>query len=132
SPVDGRLFLAYPRDSNSAAFPQSFDKLQILEDGGSDIRFIHDPYATTFGGFSKVTNFFRAALRPPETSVTRTNQGPGLPSQPDNEPGFELITCHINELTMKLDLQTVLREAEAIYLQFVCCKVSKGSHPVIQ
>ncbi|XP_047211974.1 TBC1 domain family member 17-like isoform X2 [Girardinichthys multiradiatus] len=93
SPVDGRLFLAYPRDSNSAAFPQ----LQILEDGGSDIvsRFIHDPYATTFGGFSKVTNFFRAALRPPETSVTRTNQGPGLPSQPDDEPGFELITCGV-------------------------------------
>ncbi|KAM4716854.1 TBC1 domain family member 17 [Anableps anableps] len=97
SPVDGRLFLVYPRDSNSGDFPPSFDKLHILDDGGSDIvtRFIHDPYATTFGGFSKVTNFFRAALRPPETAVTRAAQDPSLPSQPDDEPGFELITCGV-------------------------------------
>uniref|UniRef100_A0A3Q2P023 TBC1 domain family member 15 n=1 Tax=Fundulus heteroclitus TaxID=8078 RepID=A0A3Q2P023_FUNHE len=97
SPVDGRLFLAYPRDSDSPAFPQSFDKLHILEDGGADIvsRFIHDPYATTFGGFSKVTNFFRAALRPPEAGGARTAQHPGLAAQPDDEPGFELITCGV-------------------------------------
>lgn len=30
---------------------------------------------------------------------------------------------HINELTMKLDLQTVLCGAEAIYLQLIQCKV---------
>lgn len=30
---------------------------------------------------------------------------------------------HINELTMKLDLQSVLRGAEAIYLQLFLCKV---------
>uniref|UniRef100_A0A3Q2D3M0 TBC1 domain family, member 17 n=1 Tax=Cyprinodon variegatus TaxID=28743 RepID=A0A3Q2D3M0_CYPVA len=96
SPVDGRLFLAYPRDSSSEAFPQTFDKLQILDDG-SDIvaRFIHDPYATTFGGFSKVTNFFRAALRPPDAPVRQAAHGPGLPAQPDDEPGFELITCGV-------------------------------------
>lgn len=35
SPVDGRLFLAYPRDSD--ALPQAFDKLQLFEDGGSDL-----------------------------------------------------------------------------------------------
>ncbi|KAM9745123.1 TBC1 domain family member 17 [Menidia menidia] len=95
SPVDGRLFLAYPRDAG--AFSQSFDKLHLLDDGGSDLvsRFIHDPYATTFGGFSKVTNFFRAALRPPDSPAHLGGgaQDRNLPSQPDDEPGFEVITC---------------------------------------
>lgn len=35
SPVDGRLFLAYPHDPG--ALSQSFDKLQLLDDGGSDL-----------------------------------------------------------------------------------------------
>lgn len=35
SPVDGRLFLAYPHDSG--ALSQSFDKLQLFDDGGSDL-----------------------------------------------------------------------------------------------
>ncbi|XP_041823777.1 TBC1 domain family member 17 [Melanotaenia boesemani] len=94
SPVDGRLFLAYPHDSG--ALSQSFDKLQLFDDGGADLvsRFIQDPYATTFGGFSKVTNFFRAAVRPPESPVhSRSGQDPSLRPQPDDEPGFELITC---------------------------------------
>uniref|UniRef100_A0A8D3DM58 TBC1 domain family member 15 n=1 Tax=Scophthalmus maximus TaxID=52904 RepID=A0A8D3DM58_SCOMX len=110
SPVDGRLFLAYPHDSG--ALSQSFDKLHLLDDGGSDLcethlflfynslfslleqRFIQDPYATTFGGFSKVTNFFRAAIRPPDSPVhLRTAQDPSLPPQSDEEPGFELINC---------------------------------------
>ncbi|XP_074552112.1 TBC1 domain family member 17 isoform X1 [Halichoeres trimaculatus] len=94
SPVDGRLFLAYPHDSG--ALSQSFDKLQLFDDGGTDLvsRFIHDPYATTFGGFSKVTNFFKAALRPPDSPAhSRTSQDPSLPPQSDDEPGFELITC---------------------------------------
>lgn len=57
-------------------------------------RFIQDPYATTFGGFSKVTNFFKAALRPPDSpTYSRVSQDPGLPPQADDEPGFELITC---------------------------------------
>uniref|UniRef100_A0A3Q2WX86 TBC1 domain family member 15 n=1 Tax=Haplochromis burtoni TaxID=8153 RepID=A0A3Q2WX86_HAPBU len=104
SPLDGRLFLAYPQDSGT--LPQSFDRLQFLEDGGNDLvsRFIHDPYATTFGGFSKVTNFFRAALRPPESPIhARTPQDPSLPPQPDEEPGFELITCGV-ELGPKPDV----------------------------
>uniref|UniRef100_A0A7N8X137 TBC1 domain family, member 17 n=1 Tax=Mastacembelus armatus TaxID=205130 RepID=A0A7N8X137_9TELE len=94
SPVDGRLFLAYPHDSG--ALSRSFDKLQLLDNGGSDLvsRFIHDPYATTFGGFSKVTNFFKDALRPPESPIhSRTAQDPNVPPQSDEEPGFELITC---------------------------------------
>uniref|UniRef100_A0A8D3DFZ1 TBC1 domain family, member 17 n=1 Tax=Scophthalmus maximus TaxID=52904 RepID=A0A8D3DFZ1_SCOMX len=96
SPVDGRLFLAYPHDSG--ALSQSFDKLHLLDDGGSDLvsRFIQDPYATTFGGFSKVTNFFRAAIRPPDSPVhLRTAQDPSLPPQSDEEPGFELINCGV-------------------------------------
>ncbi|KAM6966162.1 TBC1 domain family member 17 [Tautogolabrus adspersus] len=96
SPVDGRLFLAYPQDPG--ALSQSFDKLQLFDDGGSDLvlRFIHDPYATTFGGFSKVTNFFKAALRPPDSpNHSRTTQDPSLPPQSDDEPGFELITCGV-------------------------------------
>lgn len=57
-------------------------------------RFIHDPYATTFGGFSKVTNFFKAALKPPGSpGHFRTAQDPSLPHQCDEEPGFELINC---------------------------------------
>lgn len=60
----------------------------------SEQRFIQDPYATTFGGFSKVTNFFKVALRPPDSPhYSRTPQDPNLPQQPDEEPGFELITC---------------------------------------
>ncbi|GAA6077859.1 TBC1 domain family member 17 isoform X1, partial [Tachysurus ichikawai] len=35
---------------------------------------------------------------------------------------FNTILKHINELTMRLDLQTMLREAEGIYLQLVQCK----------
>uniref|UniRef100_A0A674PKU8 TBC1 domain family, member 17 n=1 Tax=Takifugu rubripes TaxID=31033 RepID=A0A674PKU8_TAKRU len=96
SPMDGRLFLAYPHDSG--ALSQSFDKLQLMDDGGSDLvsRFIQDPYATTFGGFSKVTNFFKAALRPPDsTGGSRACRDPGLPPQADDEPGFELITCGV-------------------------------------
>ncbi|XP_056263659.1 TBC1 domain family member 17 [Pseudoliparis swirei] len=96
SPVDGRLFLAYPHDSG--ALSQSFEKLQLLDDGGVDLvsRFIHDPYATTFGGFSKVTNFFKAALKPPGSpGHFRTAQDPSLPHQCDEEPGFELINCGV-------------------------------------
>ncbi|KAM6957210.1 TBC1 domain family member 17 [Aplochiton taeniatus] len=94
SPVDGRLYLAYPQ--NSGALSQSFDELQLCDDGGADLvsRFIHDPYATTFGGFSKVTNFFRGALRPPDSphhphAATDPNGAPIA----DDEAGFELITC---------------------------------------
>lgn len=33
--MDGRLFLAYPHDSG--ALSQSFDRLQLFDDGGSDL-----------------------------------------------------------------------------------------------
>ena len=35
SPVDGRLYLAYPHDSG--ALSQSFDELQLFDDGGADL-----------------------------------------------------------------------------------------------
>uniref|UniRef100_A0A8C9WBN5 TBC1 domain family member 15 n=1 Tax=Scleropages formosus TaxID=113540 RepID=A0A8C9WBN5_SCLFO len=56
--------------------------------------FIQDPYATTLGGFSKVTNFFRGALRPPESPL-RSHPPLDTHGTPlaDDEPGFELITC---------------------------------------
>lgn len=57
-------------------------------------RFIQDPYATTFGGFSKVTNFFRGAVRHPESPLgNRSPQDAHFPHSADEEPGFELITC---------------------------------------
>ncbi|KAJ3600929.1 hypothetical protein NHX12_031902 [Muraenolepis orangiensis] len=94
SPVDGRLFLAYPHDSG--ALSESFNELNLLDDGGSDLvsRFMQDPYATTFGGFSKVTNFFRGALRPPDSPFHVSGaQGPNGHASMEEEPGFELITC---------------------------------------
>uniref|UniRef100_A0A8C7D251 TBC1 domain family, member 17 n=1 Tax=Oncorhynchus kisutch TaxID=8019 RepID=A0A8C7D251_ONCKI len=104
SPVDGRLFLAYPHDSG--ALSQSFDELHLFDDGSSDLvsRFIQDPYATTFGGFSKVTNFFRGALRPPDSPFhSRGPQDHHGPPSADDEPGFELITCGV-ELGPKPDV----------------------------
>ncbi|XP_052402009.1 TBC1 domain family member 17 [Carassius gibelio] len=96
SPMDGRLFLAYPHDSG--ALSQSFDELHLFDDTSADLvsRFIQDPYATTFGGFSKVTNFFRGAL--PHTHhesplSKRSPQDAHCPHPADEEPGFELITC---------------------------------------
>ncbi|GAA6105031.1 TBC1 domain family member 17 isoform X1, partial [Tachysurus ichikawai] len=97
SPVDGRLFLAYPHDSG--ALSHSFDELQMFDDTSSDLvsRFIQDPYATTFGGFSKVTNFFRGALRPPDSPL-HSHGDLHTPRLSDDEPGFELITCQGAEL----------------------------------
>ncbi|XP_062387731.1 TBC1 domain family member 17 [Sardina pilchardus] len=90
SPVDGRLYLAYPKDSNGAS--QEGDE-QLLDENSPDIvsRFMQDPYATTLGGFSKVTNFFRGALRPPDSGM-RSAHGSHSLHAADDEPGFELIT----------------------------------------
>ena len=55
---------------------------------------MQDPYATTFGGFSKVTNFFRGALRPPDSPLhTMGAAGANGHTSMEEEPGFELITC---------------------------------------
>ncbi|CAI9536293.1 unnamed protein product [Staurois parvus] len=94
SPKDSRLFLVYPHDSH--ALSHSFDELQMFDDGSSDLvsRFFQDPYSATFGGFSKVTNFFRGALRPQDVPHQRplSEMAVGL----EDEPGFEVITCQVD------------------------------------
>ncbi|CAJ0944974.1 unnamed protein product [Ranitomeya imitator] len=91
SPKDSRLFLVYPHDTH--ALSHSFDELQMFDDGSSDLvsRFFQDPYSATFGGFSKVTNFFRGALRHQDGHHQRplSEMAVGL----EDEPGFEVITC---------------------------------------
>ncbi|XP_018081842.1 TBC1 domain family member 17-like isoform X1 [Xenopus laevis] len=93
SPKDSRLYLVYPH--NSHALSHSFDELQMFDDGSSDLfsRFFGDPYTATFGGFSKVTNFFRGALRPQDGPHQRplSELAVGL----EDEPGFEVITCQV-------------------------------------
>ncbi|KAM5132068.1 TBC1 domain family member 17 isoform 3-T3 [Mantella aurantiaca] len=90
SPKDSRLFLVYPHDSQ--ALSHSFDELQMFDDGSSDL--VSDPYSATFGGFSKVTNFFRGALRPQDVPHQRplSEMAVGL----EDEPGFEVITCQVD------------------------------------
>ncbi|KAL2101358.1 hypothetical protein ACEWY4_003119 [Coilia grayii] len=90
SPVDGRLYLAYPKDSSAAS--QVGDE-QMFDDNSPDIvaRFMQDPYATTLGGFSKVTNFFRGALRHPDSAMRHPHDSNSHHAA-DDEPGFELIT----------------------------------------
>ncbi|KAK7938412.1 hypothetical protein WMY93_001738 [Mugilogobius chulae] len=111
SPVDARLFLAFPNDSGDVS--PSFDRLQLLDDGSDLVqRFIHDPYATTFGGFSKVTNFFRAALKPPETLHSRN---PGDPNHPDRsaKTSRSLSSSHVDEyFRMKVQWKSVSEEQE--------------------
>ncbi|KAG7238895.1 hypothetical protein INR49_030442 [Caranx melampygus] len=51
-------------------------------------------------------------------SILESQRGELIGSDHD----FNTILKHINELTMKLDLQTILRGAEAIYLQLIQCK----------
>uniref|UniRef100_A0A672SSD0 TBC1 domain family member 15 n=1 Tax=Sinocyclocheilus grahami TaxID=75366 RepID=A0A672SSD0_SINGR len=70
--------------------------VNMPSDWSSLQRFIQDPYATTFGGFSKVTNFFRGALPHTHQESPLSNRSPQdahCPHPADEEPGFELITC---------------------------------------
>ncbi|XP_072889981.1 TBC1 domain family member 17 [Hemitrygon akajei] len=95
SKKDPRLYLVYTHDSH--ALSQSFDELQLFDEHSSDLvsRFIHDPYAATFGSFSKVTNFLRDALRPPDGTRHRPirETAAGIDIDQQDEPGFEVISC---------------------------------------
>ncbi|XP_072127621.1 TBC1 domain family member 17 isoform X1 [Mobula birostris] len=95
SKKDPRLYLVYAHDSH--ALSQSFDELQLFDEHSSDLvsRFIHDPYAATFGSFSKVTNFLRDALRPPDGPRHRPirETATGIDIDQQDEPGFEVISC---------------------------------------
>uniref|UniRef100_A0A8C4PKG9 TBC1 domain family member 17 n=1 Tax=Equus asinus asinus TaxID=83772 RepID=A0A8C4PKG9_EQUAS len=90
SPQDSRLYLVFPHDSS--ALSSSFHQLQLFDQDSSNVvsRFLQDPYSTTFGGFSRVTNFFRGALQPHPEGAS-----PDLPPPPEDEPepGFEVISC---------------------------------------
>lgn len=60
-----------------------------------------DPYITTMGGFSKVTNFLRDVLLTPENNMVRPqaevaeilhDEIPGMEISNLDEPGFEMVT----------------------------------------
>ncbi|XP_069461352.1 TBC1 domain family member 17 isoform X2 [Ambystoma mexicanum] len=91
SPKDSRLFLVYSHDSY--ALSHSFEGMQLFDENSSHLvsRFLHDPYTATFVSFSKVTNFFRGALKPQEGLHQRplSEMATGL----EDEPGFEVINC---------------------------------------
>lgn len=63
-------------------------------------KFFRDPYATTLGGFSKVTKFLQDALLMPEieerpdTDVAAIIQEEieGIKINTNEEPGFEIVT----------------------------------------
>ncbi|KAF5917192.1 hypothetical protein HPG69_014125 [Diceros bicornis minor] len=90
SPQDSRLYLVFPHDSS--ALSSSFHHLQLFDQDSSNVvsvsgAVVSDPYSTTFGSFSRVTNFFRGALQPHPEGAS-----PDLPPPPDDEPepGFEV------------------------------------------
>ncbi|XP_068959416.1 LOW QUALITY PROTEIN: TBC1 domain family member 17 [Petaurus breviceps papuanus] len=91
SPQDSRLYLVFPHDSS--ALSHSFHHLQLFDDDSSNVvsRFLQDPYAATFGGFSRVTNFFRGALQPPPDAPPASY--PEALEDEEPEPGFEVISC---------------------------------------
>ncbi|XP_072463357.1 TBC1 domain family member 17 isoform X2 [Notamacropus eugenii] len=91
SPQDSRLYLVFPHDSS--ALSHSFHHLQLFDDDSSNVvsRFLQDPYAATFGGFSRVTNFFRGALQPPPDGPPA--RCPEALEDEEPEPGFEVISC---------------------------------------
>ncbi|KAI4788725.1 hypothetical protein KUCAC02_035679 [Chaenocephalus aceratus] len=89
--------------SPNRALSQSFENLLDENNFGlANQKFRNDPYVTTLGGFSKVTNYifdaFRGAeeqqqRRPPEEVADLLGEViPGLEINQQEEPGFEVIT----------------------------------------
>ncbi|XP_041935961.1 TBC1 domain family member 15-like [Alosa sapidissima] len=86
----------------SKALSQSFENLLDDTTFGLIQKFKKDPYTTTLGGFSKVTNYLFDAFRggesepqqrPPEEMVDLLSEViPGLDINQQDEPGFEVIT----------------------------------------
>ncbi|XP_069572968.1 TBC1 domain family member 15 isoform X2 [Brachyistius frenatus] len=83
------------------ALSQSFENLLDDNNFGLVHKFKRDPYVTTLGGFSKVTNYIFDALRgteeqeqrPPEEVADLLGEViPGLEFNQQEEPGFEVIT----------------------------------------
>uniref|UniRef100_A0A4W3GEL4 TBC1 domain family member 15 n=1 Tax=Callorhinchus milii TaxID=7868 RepID=A0A4W3GEL4_CALMI len=94
---DNRVLLV---SYNSKALSQSFENL--FEDNALGLvhKFKKDPYVTTLGSFSKVTNYILDAFRSPDVmpqqrpaSEMDINESiPGLEINHQEEPGFEVIT----------------------------------------
>uniref|UniRef100_A0A3B4Z5U3 TBC1 domain family, member 15 n=1 Tax=Stegastes partitus TaxID=144197 RepID=A0A3B4Z5U3_9TELE len=83
------------------ALSQSFENLLDDNNFGLVHKLKRDPYVTTLGGFSKVTNYIFDALRgteeqqqrPPEEVADLLGEViPGLEINQQEEPGFEVIT----------------------------------------
>ncbi|KAM9352515.1 TBC1 domain family member 15 isoform 2-T2 [Symphorus nematophorus] len=83
------------------ALSQSFENLLDDNNFGLVNKFRKDPYVTTLGGFSKVTNYIFDAFRgteeqhqrPPEEVADLLGEViPGLEINQQEEPGFEVIT----------------------------------------
>lgn len=98
SPTDSRLFIIQEHDPE--ALSMSFDELQLFTDSKPDLvsKFIKDPYTTTMGSFSRVTNFLRDVLMQsdveeiPSRIPEELNEDiPGMEIS-NLEPGFEVVT----------------------------------------
>uniref|UniRef100_A0A8C2JZQ3 TBC1 domain family member 15 n=1 Tax=Cyprinus carpio TaxID=7962 RepID=A0A8C2JZQ3_CYPCA len=86
----------------SKTFSQSFENLLDDTNYGFVQKFKKDPYTTTLGGFSKVTNYLFDAFRAPELECHQRPAEevadllgeliPGLEINQQEEPGFEVIT----------------------------------------
>uniref|UniRef100_A0A8C9U6H6 TBC1 domain family member 15 n=1 Tax=Scleropages formosus TaxID=113540 RepID=A0A8C9U6H6_SCLFO len=88
--------------SQNKALSQSFENLLDDATFGLVQKFKNDPYTTTLGGFSKVTNYIFDAFRGPEllhqqrpaeeVADLLSEVIPGLEVNQQEEPGFEVIT----------------------------------------
>ncbi|XP_052808211.1 TBC1 domain family member 15-like [Mya arenaria] len=100
SPTDSRLFII--QDHDPEALTKSFDELNLFQDSQGDLvtKFMKDPYTTTMGGFSKVTNFLRDVLMQeepvgaPDIKVEEllSEDIPGMEINNSDEPGYELVS----------------------------------------
>ncbi|XP_047236874.1 TBC1 domain family member 15 isoform X1 [Girardinichthys multiradiatus] len=100
------------------ALSQSFENLLDDNSFGLIHKFKRDPYVTTLGGFSKVTNYIYDALRgteeqqqrPPEEVADLLGEViPGLEINQQEEPGFEVIT------RIDLGVRPPVSRAEPLY-----------------
>ncbi|XP_031414224.1 TBC1 domain family member 15 isoform X2 [Clupea harengus] len=99
SPFDSLLLTV---GHHSRALSQSFENLLDDTTFGLIQKFRRDPYTTTLGGFSKVTNYLFDALRggesepqqrePQDMADLLSEVIPGLDINPQDEMGFEVIT----------------------------------------
>ncbi|XP_078112395.1 TBC1 domain family member 15 isoform X2 [Sander vitreus] len=98
SPEDETCLLV---STPNRALSQSFENLLDDNNFGLVNKFRKDPYVTTLGGFSKVTNYIFDAFRgteeqhqrpPEEVADLLTEVIPGLEINQQEEPGFEVIT----------------------------------------